>query len=199
MKETVRITEWVDIEAPPEEVFELVISLDRRMQLSPLWGIAKVENPSHDYPQEGSSYDVEIPQKEGTCFETIVTAFKPLKKLAYKSIMETSAQVSWNLQHIQRGTRLVYTEEFLVDGDEDEEMRQSVQKVVKQWLTNIRRYAELRGAWTKRLARWLVDRFYMKLRPDQRKTVVAILYLQGISAVTFIMAAIALGVARLFS
>ena len=83
------------------------------MQLSPLWGVAKVENPSADYPSEGSSYDVEIQQKEGSCFETIITAFNPNKKLAYKSIMDTHSQVTWNFQDLRQGTRVIYVEEFL--------------------------------------------------------------------------------------
>jgi uncharacterized protein YndB with AHSA1/START domain len=197
--ETVKVTEWVDIQAPREEVFKLVIDLERRMQLSPLWGIAKIENPSPDYPSEGSSYDVEIQQKEGSCFETIITAFKPHKKLAYKSILDTHSNVTWNFQDLQQGTRVIYTEEFLVPNDSKEEVRDSVQKIVRNWLTNMRRYSELRGDRSKRLAKWLVDHFYLKLGPDQRKTVLTILYLQGIGAITFIMSAIAVGVARLFA
>ena len=193
--ESVRVTEWVDIQAPRAEVFNLIVDIEKRMQLSPLWGIAKIENPSHDYPNEGNSYDVEIHEKAGSCFETIVTAFKPLTKLAYKSMFENNASITWNFQEVLQGTRLIYTEEFQTDGEESKELRDQVQKIVHQWLTNIRRYAELRGTRTKRLAKWLVDRFYIKLMPAQRQTVATILYMQAIGAITFIMAALALGVA----
>jgi hypothetical protein len=173
--------------------------LERRMQLSPLWGVAKIENQSPDYPSEGSSYDVEIQQKEDSCFETIITDFKPHKKLAYKSIMDIHSQVTWNFQDLRQGTRVIYVEEFLAPKDDSEELRNSVQKIVRDWLSNVRRYAELRGDRSKRLAKWLVDHFYLKLGPDQRKTVLTILYLQGIGAITFVMAAIAVGIARLFA
>jgi len=195
--ENVRVTEWIDIQAPREAVFDLVVDIQKRTQLSPLWGVVKIENPSHDYPNEGSSYDVEIHEKAGSCFETIITAFKPLKKLAYKSLIENNANVTWSLQEIQQGTRLIYTEEFLCPESDSEELRSSVKKIVGEWLANIRRYAELRGTRTKRLAKWLVDRFYIKLMPAQRRTVAAILYMQAIGVITFIMAALAVGIASL--
>lgn len=197
--QTVRITEWVDIRAPRSEVFDLVVNIKRRMQLSPLWGIANIENPSHDYPHEGSSYDVEIQGKAGSCFETIITAFSPEKKLAYKSLLENNASVTWNFQDVQQGTRLIYTEEFIVDDQESDELRQSVQKIVKEWLTNMQRYAELRGTWTKQLAKKLIDRFYIDQTPPQRKTIATVIFMQAIGAVTFIMAALALGIANLFT
>lgn len=197
--ESVKITEWIDIHAPREEVFDLIINIERRMQLSPLWGIAKIENPSMDYPQEGSSYDVQIQANQGSCFETVITNYKPLKKLAYKSLQNNHANVTWNLQDVKNGTRLIYTEEFVVDDDQKEELRQSVQKIVHDWLKNMQRYAELRGAWTKCLAKKLVDRFYLGQMPAQRKTITTILFMQAISAITFLMAALALGVASLFS
>ena len=41
--EKAKIVEWVDIEAPRSKVFELVLDVERRMQLSPLWGVTLVE------------------------------------------------------------------------------------------------------------------------------------------------------------
>ncbi len=196
--QTVRVTHWVDIHAPRAEVFDLVVDLERRMQLSPLWGIAKAQNPSHDYPCEGSSYEVEIPENEGFCFKTIITAFLPLKKLAYKSLFKNNARVTWHFQDIPQGTRLIYTEEFLAEESSSKALRESVFKIVNDWLTNLRRYAELREGWKKRLVKRLVDRFYLKLQPDQRRTVTTILYFQAIGTITFVMAALAAGLASLF-
>lgn len=192
---TVRITEWVDIRAPRPEIFDLIVNIKRRMQLSPLWGITNIENPTSDYPNEGSSYNVEILGKEGSRFETVITKFMPAKKLAYQSRYENNANVTWHLQDIQQGTRIIYTEEFLAEEADSEELRQSVRKIVKEWLSNLRRYSELRGNWTKRLARKLVDRFYIEQTPPQRKTIITVLVMQSIGALTFIMAALALGVA----
>jgi uncharacterized protein YndB with AHSA1/START domain len=195
--QNVKITEWVDIQAPRDEVFDLVVDIEKRMQLSPLWGLTKIENPSHDYPNKGSSYDIEIPEAEGSCFETIVTQFEPRRKLAYQSLLENKVTVTWNLQEVQGGTRLVYVEEFLSDESESEDLRESVRKIVKDWLKNIRRYAELRGVWTKCWLRKLIDRFYLNQQPAQRKTITTILFMQAVSTITFIMAALAAGLASL--
>jgi len=196
--QTVRVTHWVDIQAPRSEVFDLIIDLERRTQLSPLWGITRTKSLTQDYPREGSSYKMEIPEKEGSTFETIVTAFLPLKKLAYKSFFEHISWVTWNFQDVPQGTRLIYTEEFQAEESSSEDLRQSVHKIVSEWLTNLRRYAELREGWKKRLIKRLVDRFYLKLQPDQRRTVTMILYLHAIGTITFVMAALAAGLASLF-
>ena len=117
----IRVTEWVDIQAPREEVFDLVVDLKRRMQLSPLWGMVSIENPFADYPLEGSSYDVEIPEKEGSCFETVIIAFKPQQKLTYQSNLQIR-RCKLASSGCQHGTRLIYTEEFL---DEESEVQNS--------------------------------------------------------------------------
>ena len=196
--EQVRIIEYIDIQAPREEVFRLVIDIRRRMQLSPLWGVAKLVNPSHDYPNPGSSYDVEIQESEGSCFETIITDFKPEKKFAYQSILENRPQVIWNFQEIKSGTRLTYTEEFLADETDSAELREMGQKIIRDWLKNLQRYAELRQGFWKQLARWVADHFYLNLQPDQRRMVLAILVMQFIGFVSFVMAAVAFGIASLF-
>ena len=42
--EIAKVISWVDIEAPLKEVYEAVLHVERRMQLSPLWGAAILEN-----------------------------------------------------------------------------------------------------------------------------------------------------------
>lgn len=103
--------------------------------------------------------------------------------------------MTWHLLDIQQGTRIIYTEEFLAEEADSEELQQSVRKIVKEWLSNLRRYSELRGNWTKQLARKLVDRFYIEQMPPQRKTIVTVLIMQSIGALTFIMATLAVGAA----
>lgn len=73
----------------------------------------------------------------------------------------------------------------------------SVRKVVREWLANIKRYEELRGTRFRRLLRWLMDRYYLRMRPDQRRTVQVILYLQAVGFISFFMAALAFGVGSL--
>ena len=66
-----------------------------------------------------------------------------------------------------------------------------------EWLVNIKRYSELRGTRGAASLKKLLDRFYLKLRPDQRRTVLLILFVQGLALATFVVAALGLGIAGL--
>jgi hypothetical protein len=112
--------------------------------------------------------------------------------------VDRQTSVTWTLQEIKMGTRLTYEEEFLVDEETEQEFTQSVRGVIHNWLANIQRYAELRQSKSKLLARWLVDRFYLGLRPDQRRVILTILFMQGVAAIAFIMAALGWGLVSLF-
>lgn len=192
-----KVTEFIDIEAPRQEVFGLITHIERRMQLSPLWGIASVEAKNGDYPQVGSSYQVHIAGGEQPPYETVITTYQPYTKFAYCLDVDRQTSVTWTVQSIKLGTRLTYEEEFLVDEETEQGFSQSVREVVRSWLANIQRYAELRQSKTKRLARWLVDRFYLGLRPDQRRIILTILFMQAVAAIAFIMAAVGMGLASL--
>ena len=56
MDTTIKIIEWVDVEAPVEEVFDLLAHSERRVQLCPSYGQTELSDISGDFPQEGSSY-----------------------------------------------------------------------------------------------------------------------------------------------
>jgi len=64
-------------------------------------------------------------------------------------------------------------------------------------LTNIKRYSELRDGQGRKLTKWFLDRFYLKLRPDQRRVVLLMLFMQAIGLATFVIAVIGWGVASL--
>jgi len=72
----------------------------------------------------------------------------------------------------------------------------TVRHVVHEWLLNIKRYGELRGTRGRVFVKRLLDRFFLRLRPDQRRTVLLILFMQGIAMVTFVIAAVGLGIAN---
>lgn len=192
-----KVTEFIDVQAPPQEVFSLITHLERRLQLSPLWGVASLEAKNGNYPQVGSSYKVRLTEGEQPPYLTVITAYEPYRKFAYCLDVDRQTSVTWTLQAIKMGTRLTYEEEFLVDEQAEQEFTQTVRQVVHNWLANIQRYAELRQSKTKQLARWLVDRFYLGLRPDQRRVIVTILFMQAIMAITFIMAAVGFGLISL--
>ena len=193
-----KVIEFVDVQAPRQEVFSLITHIERRLQLSPLWGVASVEAKNGEYPQVGSSYKVRLTEGEHPPYETVITTYEPYHKFAYCLDVDRQTSVTWTLQEIKMGTRLTYEEEFLIDEGSEQDFAQSVRGVVHSWLANIQRYAELRQSRIKRLARWFVDRFYLGLRPDQRRVIVMILFMQAIAAITFIMAALGFGLISLF-
>lgn len=79
----------------------------------------------------------------------------------------------------------------------DEDFVQSARGVVREWLKNIKRYAELRAGWGRRLLKWVLDRFILRLKVSQRRVILMLLAWEGIGCVTFLMLAIAWGVAKL--
>jgi hypothetical protein len=193
--ETVKVVEWVDIKAPREEVYATIIDCTLRLQLSPMWGMVEIDEVSPQFPEEGSSYMLKPCQPEVPPYENIVTSHKPLTGLSYKLSIDLETSVSWTVQDTPRGTRLVYEEKFLVSDAEKEDMAKRVREMVRQWLNNIKRYSELRETRLKCFVKWVLDRYFLKLRKEQRNTVVAILVLHLVGAVSFIMSAIALGIA----
>lgn len=193
--ETTKVIAWIDIQAPLQEVYDAVLNVEKRMQLSPLWGATKLEKIDQDYPQEGSQVEVQLKSPPYTSYQSIITALNPLKKLAYRLTVERETQVTWRFQEVPSGTRVTYQEEFKVQADEKEFFSQSVRDVIQDWLKNIKRYTELRKGRIQRIAKWFVDRHYLHLRPDQRKTIQTILYMHIVGMISSVMAIVAWGIA----
>jgi hypothetical protein len=196
---TAKVVESVDIDAPRDHVFEILANYDRRLQLSPLWGTTEIEDVTPDFPHEGSGYHVKLTGDEGVIeeYDTIVTAFVPAQKFAYRLTAKRQPQATWTVQDVPRGTRLIYCEEFLVDEAGDEEFVQSVRQVVTGWLSNIKRYAELKDTWIHRPVKWVLDRYLLKLRVEQRRVILMLLLLQVATILSFIALGIGLAVANL--
>ncbi|MGE5249736.1 MAG: hypothetical protein ACM3QS_05925 [Bacteroidota bacterium] len=250
-----KISTWVDIEAPCEEVFSTVTDVERRMQLSPLWGLSVLREVSPNFPNAGSSYEVHVltdapfgiagssaqtarsafaglatimavkmggitpsdaaelaqhhqadspadePAEAGSVVDPeqryFVSAYEPPYKFSYYMDANCQTRVTWRLQPIARGTRVHYEEVICPESVSGEDFLPTVHRVVQEWLANIKRYSELRGDGRRRFLRNVLDRFYLKLRPDQRRTVLLILFVQGLALGTFLTAAIGLAIAGL--
>jgi hypothetical protein len=197
---TCKVVESIDIEAPRAEVFDIITHSVRRFQLSPLWGVAHVAYIDPSWPQVGACYEVELTDSASTKYDTVVTAYEPNQKFAYDLTAERQTRVTWTVQDVVRGaqtaTRLIYEEEFQADEAESDEFTQSVRKIVKQWLTNIKMYAGLRGNWGRRVLRRFAN-WFLKLRPEQRRVVGMLVGLQAIMFITFVLAALGFAVVRL--
>ncbi len=244
-----RVSEFIDIAAPCEEVFNVIAAIERRMQLSPLWGLNELLRVSPEYPRPGSSYRIRVlkdvpfgiagagahavhgalaglaqvvmlkmgheslgssaeearpvpetlpaePPVVDAEQEYFMQEWEPPHRISYALDADCNTIVTWKLQSIPRGTRLSYEEVFCQENRGGEDFLPIVRSVVHEWLLNIKRYGELRGTRGRRFVKRLLDRFFLKLRPDQRRTVLLILFMQGIAAVTFVIAAIGLGVAQ---
>ena len=196
--EEVKVVDWVDIEAPRQEVFDLILNIERRIQLSPLWGVSVIEGISPDYPQPGSHYRVRLIKGEQNRYDTIITELQPEQKISYKTTAVQETEVTWVVQEAASGTRVLYEEKFCIDPGQKEELTKAVRKVVHDWLANMKRYAELREKRWQRLVKWFLDRYYLKMRQDQRKVVQVVLFMQVVGLLSFVMAAVALGVSSLF-
>jgi hypothetical protein len=250
-----KVSDWIDIEAPREEVFNAVINVERRMQLSPIWGLSQLLGVSPDFPEPGSSYRVRVltdapfgiagetshavrgafeglvhimslkmgdtassadnvpapaaeadsSAEEVAAKQSVVKAeqeyfvddYEPPHKFSYHLDADCKTIVTWRFQSIPRGTRVNYEEVFCQENTGGEDFLPTVRHVIHEWLMNIKRYTELRGTRGRLFLKKLLDRFFLKLRPDQRRTVLLILFMQAIALVTFVMAAIGLGIAGL--
>jgi hypothetical protein len=248
-----KVSDWIDIEAPCEEVFNILANVERRMQLSPLWGLSKLLEVSSDFPAPGSRYQVRVltdapfgiagpssnsvqnameglahvlmlktghtdsalghasatvtqieappeeipPEKKVIDTEQtyFVSDYEPPTRLSYYLDADCQTIITWKLQSIPRGTRLNYEEVFCEENTGGEDFLPTVRHVIHEWLVNIKRYSELRGTSIKLFHKRLLNRFYLKLRPDQRRTVLLILFMQGLALVMFAVAAIGLAIA----
>jgi hypothetical protein len=256
-----KVSDWIDIEAPCREVFDALIDIERRMQLSPIWGLSQLLAISPNFPETGSSYRVRVltdapfgiaggtSQAAQSAFEGlaqlmalkvgssvsstdlqpfggaqdrpvpvtetesssaeslpkknvveaeqeyVVSDYQPPHRFSYYLAADCKTIITWKFQSIPRGTRVNYEEVFCPENTGGEDFLPTVRHVIHEWLVNIKRYNELRGTRGRLFLKKLLDRFYLKLRPDQRRTVLLILFMQGFALVTFVVAAIGLAIA----
>jgi hypothetical protein len=196
---SVKVTEWVDIDAPRSDLFEMILNLERRFQLSPLYGTTLLDHVSEDYPYQGSRYSLRLKEPADYCYESVVTDFCPESKFSYSLCIRRKTKVSWYFQETPRGTRVIYEEEFDADEKSEDDFITSVRKAVKQWLKNIKLYAELHRTKSGRLLKWIMDRYFLRLRSDQRNIILVVLFMQAVGFISFVMAAIAMGIAGFIS
>lgn len=248
-----KASDLVDVEAPVDEVFAVVANIERRMQLSPLWGLSLLLEVDDNYPQAGGRYRVRVTDapfglagapsqflqsafagliqviywKSGYASrvddgteplieaeshidesqsisravekeqEYIVAEYEPPYQFRYYLNAECKTIVTWRLESIPSGTRIHYEELFCDEAVGGDEFLPTVRNVIREWLANVKRYSELRGRRSRLFIKWLLDRFFLRLRPDQRRIVLVILLLQVIFLAIFVVAAIGLGIAGL--
>ena len=221
MKESIVIQEQIEIQAPAEEVFAILTQPEKHLQLGPDWGQARLGQISDGYPQSGSSYQLIPIQVDKPPYATTVTEYAPYRRIAWRVDLDTEYRASWELEDLGTAVRLSYQAEFFLDFNEDEPTqpaeedpddplaaafatpdtfeRQAViaRREAGDWLSSIKRYAELRETRLRLGIRWLMDRYILKLRSDQRRIILALLAMQLITCLTFIAAVVGIGLASL--
>lgn len=194
----IKVVEWVDIDAPRDEVFQLLLDVQRRIQLSPLWDLARIDSIADDYPQVGSRYHVHLIKGSELAYDTVMTGYQEGSRISYITDLDISSSITWVVQDVPHGTRVIYEEIYPEQMVASADMQAQVRSTIHQWLENIKRYLELREGRLNRFIRFLLDRYYLQMRSDQRKTVQVILFMHAVGMISFVMAAIAFGIARFF-
>lgn len=249
-----KVTNLIDVRAPCQEVFNTVVNIEKRMQLSPLWGLSRLLEVTSDFPEPGSSYRVrvlsdapfglargtlnapqsamlglaqflslksgqnepnfvhesiiEMPESSNTDKQDLqaplpleqeyfVAEYQPPNKFSYFLDADCKTVVTWRFQSVPFGTRINYEEVFCDETVGGDDFIQTVRHVIREWLTNIKRYSELRGGRGRLFIKWFLDRFYLNLRPDQRRLVLIMLAMQAIGLATFVVAATGWGISSL--
>ena len=247
-----KVRKLIDIKAPCQEVFDTVINIDKRMQLSPLWGVSRLLEVGPNYPKPGSSYRVQVltdtpfgvahgtlnasqsalaglfqvlslklgqtvtghvhqpdqplaDSEENSKSELpteqkyFIEKYQPPHLFSYHLDDDCKTIVTWRFRSIPFGTRVNYEEVFCGENIGGEDFISTVRHVIDEWLTNIKRYSELQNGLRRKIIKWFLDRFYLKMRPDQRRVVLIMLFMQAIGLVTFMLAVIGWGIATLIS
>lgn len=247
-----KVTDLIDIEAPCEQVFAVIVDNARRMQLSPLWGGSELLEVSPDFPHSGSRYRVRLsseapfvleqeqktiaqnalgglaqvlyiklnqldfkqrnlPEKElqedavddtqsraPVVQEYCVTAYEPPFLFRYSLMPDHKTIVTWRCEQIPLGTRLKYEEEFCNSITEQSDFLPTLRQVIHTWLANIKRYSELKSG-RGRIFRWVLDHFYLNLRPDQRRVMLVLGFMQAVGLISFALALLLWGLVNLLS
>jgi hypothetical protein len=220
MKQPVHIQEVVEIQAPAEEVFAILVDPLKHLQLGPSWGQAKLDQVSDDYPQPGSTFQLTPAEDDGPPYLTTVTALEPGRRIAIQAENESRYNACWEIETLDGSVRLSYLADFTLEivsqAPEDtpqahtdelvsafnqpetfERKAEIARREAVEWLTSIKRYAELRETRLRLWLRRMMDRYVLRLRSDQRRIILALLAMQLITCLTFIAAVVGIGLASL--
>lgn len=212
--------EAIEIQAPAEEVFAILADPLKHLQLGPAWGQARLDQVSDDYPQPGSTFQLTPAEQDGPAYLTTVIALEPNRRIALQAANEAGYRASWEIEDLDGAVRLSYQADFslqveaqpaetptpdetgaLVPALDQPETPQRKAEIARreavEWLTSIKRYAELRETRLRLWLRRMMDRYILRLRSDQRRIILALLAMQLITCLTFIAAVVGIGLASL--
>ncbi len=173
------IRESVDILAPPRRVFSLLMDVEKRTRLNPIWDSVEIHMLNED-KGEGARY--RIKGRHGGRVVEYVAEWKQVekdKKLVYESVEGPRFRVVQTLRTTPMGTRLTHTERFLGDRVLADKEAVLARQVLRSWLLSIKSYLELERNLATRLWRRFYDRFLLKASPRERQAAQLVLLIEG--------------------
>jgi hypothetical protein len=188
------ISKQVDISAPADQVFALISDPQRLMQLRSDWGIQHPENIGENYPDPDSIFWLRPITEEQVPICVTVMEMLPDQKLALEFDRGAISRLIWTLHASEGGCQLQIEE--MLESDSAQVIRQEEEQV-QSWLDNIKNFSGLgRSGWQGAL-RWILERYVLKLRAEQRRIIMMLLALQVITMLTFIAALLGIGLVSL--
>lgn len=191
------IIESVEINAPQPEVFALITNRDRCVQLHPEWG-TEGQEVSPDYPHAGSFFRSVPSEQPEAAYNTYVTDYMPNEKFSWQIEGTQPGTLSWSCQALPSGTKLVYEKTCPVSESDASDWAQREGSIAREWLAGLKNYAELRDGRLRLGMKWIMDRYLLKLRADQRRVILMLIVLQLVMFITFLAAAAGMGIVSLF-
>lgn len=209
----------------PEELFAVLVQTRLRLQLASDWGEYDFLDIDPDFPTPGSVFRLKLKQPVEEIWEIEVQACQPPRRLVLASRRGPQYTAEWQVEPDEGGSRLSLSEQIelpepeeTVEEPEPAEIEESAaspkaddleayfktapqtpsqarQKLVTDWVASIGRYAGMQNSKLGRSYRWLMDRYLLRLRADQRRIIIAIIAMQVVMCLTFIASVVGLGLA----
>lgn len=204
------------VSVPPAELFTLLCQTRLRYQLAPDWGEYDFLDVDPEFPVPGSAYRLQLKQPQPELWEIVVEACEPPYRLVLVSHQGPAYRAEWLVEPIETGCRLHLEEQIeLLEqplaeaaGEPDrapsddlasmfqvtrQTPAQVRQKLVAEWVGSIGRYADLPNSKLGRGFKWLMDRYILRLRAEQRRVTLILLGIEMVMFLAFVFTAIALG------
>lgn len=206
----------IAVSVPPAELFNLLCQTRLRYQLAPDWGEYDFLGVDPDFPAPGSAYRLQLKQPLQELWEIAVEACEPPRRLLLASRQGPEYRAEWLVEPLAAGCRLRLEEQIKLSepplaeaageparaqSEDLESMFQVArqtppqvrQKLVAEWVGSIGRYADLPNSKLGRGFKWLMDRYLLRLRAEQRRVMLILLAIEMVMFLAFVAAAIGLG------
>lgn len=202
----------------PEALFGLLCQPRLRLQLAADWGEYELLAVDANFPAPGSAYRLRYPQPDRGLCEIAVLACEPARRLVLASRQGPQYHAEWLVEPEENGSRLSLHEVIELpdpplpeaadppaparSDDLDSFFKvapqtpvQVRQRLVADWVGSIGRYASLGNSKLGRGFKWLMDRYLLRLRADQRRVMLMLLTFEMVMFLAFVASAIGLGIA----